>query len=345
MPGMTERLTQRTASTSRWISLLPALLFLAFAAVLGFSAPGTWDLPDTSGTLYLRLFQTLPPGSGPILHVLLTLALLWGGGELVQALLPAKTPQVTRILARSLGSATLIIALTPWFRDLLGPNTMLPAITALVWAQLSLLQSARPGKHTRAAFAGLLTGLAAGLSLFVGVTGVSLGIWLLSDLIRKAENAARRTGFFIAGGVVALIPFLRDLPERISGLSAEGMNLGQAFSPLYALFGIGGLLLILLGLLVGTLQKNRILLTFLLLPAVLLKAAHAGMTDPSALHTGAILFFPGLFFAYGIFRLLKGVESGIHAVNPARAKHVALILLILLLAGVKAWAAWILQQP
>ncbi|MCC5844047.1 MAG: hypothetical protein JJU05_07340 [Verrucomicrobia bacterium] len=342
---MSERLTQRNlVQGPRWVSWIPYLLLFVFALALSVLAPRSWMPPPEPGPLYLSLCGAIPPGIAPYWHVLLALALLQGGGILVRNLLPPKSPAPTKILAQSLGGLTLLVTLTPWFRDLLHPVSVLPAVTALVWAQIILLQSLSAGKHTRAALAGLLAGLAAGLSLFVGLGILPLGIWLITDLIRKTNQAPRRTGFFIAGAVIALLPFARELPARILNTAFSPENGLQTLAPLYTLFGIGGLLLILLGLLVGALQKNRILLTFMLTTGLLFKAGHIAHTDPSRLYTGVILFYPALLCAYGIFRLLKGIESGVYAVNPAKAKHITLVFLILLLIGAKLWTARILQQ-
>lgn len=342
---MSERLTQHPVRQGhRWVTWIPGILHLVFAIVLGATAPRTWELPESPGTPYLRLCRALPAHGGPILHLLLTLALLWGAGKLVRALLPPKSPAATGTLAQSLGSSTLFIALTPWFQELLYPNTLLPALTALTWAQLTLLHSLSPGKHPLAALSGLLSGLTAGLSFYAGLGIVPLGIWMLTDLFRKTEQALRRIAFFTAGMVIALLPFAREIPERVREAPFAPEDWTQSLTPLFTAFGVGGLLLLLLGLLVGTLQKNRILLTLILSTGLLLKAGHIAIGSPNPLQTGAILFYPGLLCAYGIFRILKGVESGVHAVNPAKAKSITLLMLILLLVGLKIWAAVLLRQ-
>lgn len=337
---MSERLTQRGGdSAPRWLFWFPVLLHAAFAAFLLASAPVTWGLAAPPPTLYLSLFASLPERSGPLWHVALSLALLWNSGRLVSKILPAKSNAPVKTLAQCLGSATVFMALTPWIVDLLGANSLLPALVCLLGMQLTLLQSLLPGRHPRAALAGLLGGLAAGLSFFVGTAGASALLWLMTDVLRKTDRAGRRLAFFAAGLVVGALPFLRGVSARVEGRPELSGDWAASLLPVYTLFGIGGILLILLGLLVGALQKNRVLLTCLLLPALLLKAAHALMPAPSPAHTGTLLFFPALFFAYGVFRILKGVESGVYSVNPAKAKSVMLTLLILLLAGVKLWTA------
>lgn len=340
-----ERLTHRNAVQGpRWVAWIPWLLLFIFALALTALSPRAWTLPEEPGSLYLFLCGILPPRLAPYWHVFLALALLQGGGKLVRDLLPSKSPASTKILAHSLGGITILITLTPWFRNLLDPNPLLPAITALVWAQITLIHSQQTQHPTRAALAGLLTGLAAGFSLFIGLGALSLGLWLITDLIRKTEQALRRAAFFLGGALIALLPFIRELPARIQNAPFAPEDALQTLTPLYTLFGIGGLSLILLGLLVGTLQKNRILLTFMFATAILLKAGHTTLPEAAPVHTGALLFYPALLCAYGIFRILKGIESGAHAVNPAKAKHILLIFLILLLAAAKLWTARIFRS-
>lgn len=347
-PAMSERLTNRNpVQGPRWVSWIPCILLFLSALVLSAGAPASWPDPGTGNSLHANLTRALiallSPENAAFVHVLLALLLLWGAGLLVSNLLPQKTPKPARVLAQSLGILTLLVVLTPWLRDLLLPAALLPALTALVWAQITLLQSRNPGKHPRAALAGLLTGLAAGFSLFISLGTISLGVWLVTDLIRKTENAPRRTAFFLAGALVAILPFASELPARLQEVPFSPENGFQSLTPLYSLFGIGGLLLIFLGLLVGTLQKNRILLTYMLATGLLFKAGHIALTDPTSLHTGAILFYPALLCAYGVFRILKGIESGVHAVNPAKSKQITLVFLILLLIAAKLWTARIFQ--
>lgn len=345
---MTERLTQRSADPSpRWVSWIPPLLLLLTAGVLSLTPPPVWSIPASATSLHDTLCRAwavqIPAPWTSLPHLLLLLLLLQGGGLLLAGLLPPKSPRPAKTLAHALGIATLLIALTPWLRALLAPTALLPALTALVWAQHLLLQSLVPGKHTRAAPAGILAGLAAGLSLLLAPGLLPPALWLLTDLLRKRESAPKRLGFFLAGTLVGLLPFVRELPARLGSVSFSPGSLTRCLPPLLTAFGIGGLLLIALALLVGSLQKNRILLTFLLLTTLLLKAAYTALPDPDPLQTGTLLFFPALLCAYGIFRLLKGIESGIHAVNPAKARSVTLLLLVLLLLLTKLWALLLWQ--
>lgn len=342
---MSQRLTHRTAvQHPRWIHWIPFLLLLTFALSLGMLAPEIAPASGKTGSVYQNLQSLLPPGIRLCTHLVLALALLHGGGKLVRALLPPKSPLPSLILAQSLGSVTLLILLTPWFSDLLLPSPMLPAITALVWAQITLIQSGQPRQHTLAAAAGLLAGLAAGLSLFIGLGLLPLCLWLATGIIRKSDQALRRLAFFVTGMLIALLPFMRELPNRLQNLPFSPGDWIQSFTLLYTLLSLGGLLLILLGLTVGTLQKNRNLLTFLFATAMLLKAGHIALRDASAVHTGALLFYPALLCAYGVFRLLKGIESGTHALHSAKAKYVVLTGLILLILLAKLWTALIFHS-
>lgn len=337
---MSERLTHRTAvQHPRWVPWIPFLLLPPFALSLGMLAPEITPAPGKTGSVYQNLQSLLPPGIRLYTHLVLALALLHGGGKLVRTLLPPKSPLSSLILAQSLASVTLLILLTPWFRDLLMPSPMLPAITALVWAQITLIQSGQPRKHTLAAVSGLLAGLAAGLSLFIGLGILPLCLWLATDLIRKSDQAIRRPVYFVSGMVTGLLPFMRELPARLQNPPFSPADWLQSFTLIYPLLGIGGVLLLLLGLTVGTLQKNRNLLTFVFTTAILLKAGHIALSDASAVHTGALLFYPALLCAYGVFRLLKGIESGTHALHSAKAKYVVQTCLILLIILAKLWTA------
>ncbi|MCC5850336.1 MAG: hypothetical protein JJU29_19800 [Verrucomicrobia bacterium] len=347
---MSERLTSSSTSKHpRWLQWLPPL-FLLVSAVALFSTTGPSreipaELPDS---LFHRLVQLAAQGLGTerAYWVFLPFALLliWCSGDLTRRMLPPKTPAPARTLATSLGMVCATMLLLSWLQRGLSPQPASHfgmAATACLLAGWSLyLHGESAGKRHWCGFAGLMLGLGAGVNAFAAIGVLPVFARATFNLIKNAKDNKIRVGLLLLGFLLGFLPqlaaFRQSLPEATA---FDFAHTTEALRWLFAAAGVAGVLFISLALLVGILQRNALMLGFVLSTLVLQKIATAFYAEADPERTGTKLALVAILYAYGLFRVVRGIESGLHSANPAKVKALMPALLILLLIIFKIWTA------
>lgn len=345
---MTERLTSSSTSRGpRWIGWIPPLVLATSLAAILSRLPVPWPVTDPPPAsfhhgLVQRAVALLGPDRAWGIHLPFALLLIWMCGELLERLVPPKTPLPSKILARSLGMVAAATLLHGWFQQGLGPSPALPASATLLTAWSAFLRATEKPSPRLAALAGLLAGLSFSLDPFTGLGALPLGVWTVSTQMRGGRPRFGWTMLFAVGGLVGSFPSLGRVTQTLFRASevdpARILSLLTAWLPR---LGIAGLLLVVLAFAVGLLQKNRII-AGLLVPTILLyKAASPWVQGLDADRKGAALVPVVVLFAYGAFRLARGFESGVHGINPGKTRWVAPVLLVLILVGFKIWTGFL----
>ena len=336
---MSDRLTATERKYPRWVSWVPwGLLAVSLLGLLVGERPG-WDLPESpSGYARLQSIAIQSLGAEHAAWMLLPffVLLLTACGSLSRRLLPAKTPLPAARLAQSLGIVCVAAPLMLRSQAAWSAHPALPAAALLFSGWAVFLQAMERPQRYLAALGGLLLGLAAGFDPIAAPGILPPLVWAALQLRRnQTPSPLPRTVILVVGIGVGLLLTRPQLPAVSA--SFDWAHLQAALHDTRTRFGIAGLALMFLALLVGTLQKNTVLLGLLLATYLLQKAALGLFSAPTPPQLTALALIPALLLAYGLFRILRGIESGVHSVQPDRAKWVAPALLLLLLIAFKVW--------
>jgi len=335
---MAERLTQSApSSTPRWSGFAPALLLgaaLLFWLLLPAATPEAVESGSRLYTGLLGLFQ----GRVQILQALAATLLAGAAMSMARPLLPPKSPKPAIASAQSLILLALVIPLHPWFADSLAGSAVTLSLAGMLGSWSLALIALRADRRHLLGLAGLLSGISISLS-FMGVSGLlPLGILLLLHTRKTGRAGFAGLGLFALGLIIGLLPELQTLPERLGGLREfDAAHPLLSLRNTYTGLGIAGLLFLTLALLVGLLQKQSVILG-LMLPCWLLQKLLLGFSGTPARLLGAALLIPALLYGYGIFRIVRGLETGLQAVSATYAKAVMRVTPVLLLLLFSFWA-------
>lgn len=335
---MSDRLTHSSRATApAWTRLvLPALLLIIAAVLARFHGAVPSAIPDGAHPLYRSLPD--PWALFPVQAAFL-LSLCLGSGLLLRRMLPPKTAPATRVLAAALGTAAAPILLLEPFVGSLAAEPALPSMALLVFGWWLFLCDGEGSKRTLAGPAGLLAGLALCLDPLSLAGVLPVAGWLLVSLAMKRDRAALRLWLWAVGLGVGLIPMVAGRVDFNLGLetAAHPGHLRELFLGQGAP-GWWTLPFVLLALLAGILQRQRVLLG-LVLPAFALQLL-AWTFQPLVIGERAVAaLVPWTWLtAYGLFRLLRGVEQGVRGVSAKKAKTVPLFFIALVLLATAAWA-------
>ena len=335
---MSDRLTHSSAGTrTPPLTLLPWLLPL-LALLLWGLLPGAATEPPPASTRLLPAIQMLHARSAGWLQLLPLAAIPTLLMSLSCTLLPPKSPQAARLNCRLLVLACLLIPLQPWFLTLRAPDPLPWALAAMLGAwQLTL--NTRAEQRSRWGAIGLLAGLAVSLHLLTAPGLLPLLVRFAQQQRRNRKTLAAAALLLLLGLGVGLAPDLRALPLRLAALPAFDLQHPlQSLAQLPPQLGTAGLLFLLLGLLAGCLQRNSFLLLFLL-PTWLLQKLALGFAEADPRTRGVLLLIPALLYGYGIYRLLRGLESGLARARPEAARWVMRLTpyLMILLFSIWTW--------
>lgn len=336
---MSDRLTHSAQTPApTWTRLaLPALLLITAAVLARFHGAAPTVIPDEAHPLYRLL-----PGFHALFMVqdAFLLLLCLGSGLLLRRMLPAKTAPATRTLAAALGVVVPPMLLSQIYVDAIAA---LPSMALLVFSWLLFL-SGKEAKRFLSASAGLLAGLSLCLDP-LSLAGVApVAVWLTVSAIASGKTGGVRLLLWLIGLGIGILPIFTDWVGFDLGLEAPlqtrhlrllFMGHGPRFLPHWALP------FVLLGLLAGLLQRQKVLLG-LVLPTFALQLL--GWTfQPLLMERQALAALAPLAWltAYGLFRLLRGVEQGVRNVNAKKAKTVPLFFIGFTLAAYAGWAVWL----
>jgi len=343
---MSNRLTSSARADSPIWSSVSFLWLTAATGLLVYSqVPSSPPvIAEEAHELYLRLPS--PLWTPRIQAVVLTLVFLLSGA-LIRLLSPAKASGHVRTLAMILGAAVPAVLLTPLLSGAMGPQPLFPA-----WA-LALISGCLlfPGGGTsRTPLLGL-SGLTAGLALSLdaatlAVAAVSL-VWVASICVTSKKTGGPGLVFWLVGLALGMIPvFLGWVPFAPGLVFTDGLSgLEGIPSQLLDLLTWASLPFILLALLAAGLQLQKILLAWMLPVVVLQLVQAAGRSDPLP----ETLFFLALPFcwltAYGVLRLIKGIEQGVRNVNTKKARRIFPVTTGLILAAYTGCSVYLLLNP
>ncbi len=306
----------------------------AFWLMLPAQAPESLDSGSRLYAALLGLFG----GQVKLLQILGSVLLAGAAMSLARPLLPAKAPASAIASARSLILLSLVIPLHPWLVESFRGSAVTLSMACMFASWSIALLAMRGGRGHLPGLTGLLAALGVSLSLFAAAGLPPLAILILLHIRKTGKKALGGLGLFLLGLLTGLLPEWNTFAQRLMAL--------QNFDPSHPLLsiqnthtelGIAGILFLALALLVGILQKQSLILG-LLIPCWLLQKLLLGFSGTPTRLLGAAMLIPALLYGYGVFRIVRGLETGLQSVNPRSAKAVMRLTPPLLLLAFSFWA-------
>lgn len=321
---MSNRLTHTsTSGTPVWHRpVFPAILLLSAIALL--SIPDPTPIPITD--------QFVLPSQTVLCLILIAL-----GAKLIQQTLPAKAPEGIKALATAIAGPLTLVSLYP-FPDTLSP-TALTGIVLMTAGWIFFLLA--PGRSPVWMVA---SGLCGGLAVSLNPLNLSgllpLSLWNVLRISKNSTHQLRPGLFWLLALTLGFAPlYLGTLP--VSAPYFTSFHLPHIITSLRSIWQslpVPVLPFLFIGLLIGCLQKQPVVLG-LLLGGFLLRLGLIGFRPAP----GSI-FDPGLLLpavwaaAYGVLRVLRGMEQGIRNVNQAKAKRFSAPATLLCIFLFGTWA-------
>lgn len=324
---MSDRLTYSAPTRSQeWPLLFPLLmLVLAAVAMIPFKQMEQ-GLPHT-----LRLGRD---GFSLPMDTLALLLLLAQSGLLLRKTLPEKSSASLLSFASICGMGIPFLFLLGFLDIIQSPFFNLAGAALMISGWTFVLYAAN-AKLIWTVASGLTLGLACSFSPVCMSGAIALLFYLLLEKGQKPVEKLRLILLWLAAWVCGFIPALNGsiplpLYER-SVFSQEFMLAGLQFMwgniPVWA-WGFAAL-----GLLIAILQRQSILLR-LLLPYLVLRVLLAGFSPLEFWGIESTLLIPLAWLtAYGMLRVLRGIEQGVRNLHPEQAKKVPWIATFAFLAG------------
>ncbi|MDA3872946.1 MAG: hypothetical protein PF795_03185 [Kiritimatiellae bacterium] len=319
---MSNRLTYTsTSETPAWTRLaLPAALLFAAIALLRVTDPATVPLTD----------QIAFPLQTVVCLILIALS-AW----LNQQTLPKKAPEGTKACATAIGGPLVLIILFPYLQmlslaSLIGSGLMLAGWLFFLNAQ------------NRSFVWMLASGLCGGLAVSLDPMTVSglipLALWNVIRISRKPKTQLRLGLLWLLALTVGFAPlFLGTIPLPAPYFASFiPAPLSHSLGKVLQNLPIAAYPFLLTGLLIACLQKQPVVLG-LLLGTFLLRLVLTGFRPIQGHAVDPGLLLPAAWVtAYGVLRVMRGIEQGIRNVNSAKAKRfpAAATLVCLLACGV-----------
>jgi hypothetical protein len=339
---MSNRLTKSSkANTPVWLPVVPVLVLLLTGLLIFLQSP---ENPSVISEEAHALYQWVPTPLwvGYIQSVALLL-LFAGSGILIRQLVPAKSSPSVRMLAMTIGTAVPAMLLSFQLDVALGTQPLYPAWTLALWGGLILMWSRNGIMRMIAGFSGLLCGLALTLDSFSITVVIPSFIGLLITTARAPKDQGIRLIVWLIGFAAGLCPILMGLTPFVFGITGEFDS--SAFADMGTLilriFTWGSLPFIALALLAGILQRSTILLGWIL-PVFALEVGLGVNSGDWLSDERFFLLLPvAWMIAYGIFRLIKGIENGIRNLNAKKAKNSSSIFIWITLAAQAGWCIYL----
>ncbi len=311
---MSDRLTSSSERKAPWWSLLYPLLFLALASTYFLAFKG---IPAE----FPSQVQLFPDALQRLLASIQFPLLILSTGLLLPRLLIPSSGIPAKTLAICVGSVTPLIFLMD------SPDWVLAEALILGAACLSLIPGTRLALP-RAALAGACAGLA--LSVDFLIAALLPGLFVLEALRLKGDSK-RAWLPFLFWLLCFLLPQYGLLSSKAFGGEPSQVESAFSFAQLWPELPYWTLPFLPLGLLVALAQKRPA--AFLLLSALVLSPALIVFLGEVPLVYALCLL---LFSAYGIVRLMRGVEQGLRRAAPKAANLFVPVLLGLTFAALTA---------
>ncbi|MEX2607469.1 MAG: hypothetical protein WD708_09000 [Kiritimatiellia bacterium] len=321
---MSNRLTYSSISESpAWTRLvLPCMLLVSAIALL--SIPDSRFLPLTNLTAIPSL-------------TLICLILVALSAGLNQQTLPEKAAEGTKALATAIGGPLVLVCLSPYlavfsFESLLGSGLMLAG-----WL---FFLNGKNRSHVWLLASGLCGGLAVSLDPLTLSGLIPLALWNILRISRGPNKQALPGLLWLLALTVGFTPLF------LSTISIASPYFGSfILAPLPHSLGlvwqhlpIAACPFLLIGLLIAFLQKQPVVLG-LFLGTFLLRLLLTGFRPFSAHSVDPGLLLPAIWVtAYGVLRVMRGIEQGIRNVNASKAKRFPSLATLICVLAFGAWA-------
>lgn len=319
---MNERLTSLTPSEthSAWAKLVfPFMLLLSSIAMIALDM-------DSDVYVFELAFVDLPPLQPFPMNTLIFMMLVTLSGVLVRNLIPLKSSPGFKAFSSASGVGIPFIFLQGYLPFIDNPIMNFMGASLLVSSWIFQLYGKDKALHWSIA-SGLTAGLACSTApvCFSGVIPLMIFSMCYNTMGWKYKTG--HLGMWIASFLCGLVPTLY-LADPFAAYSAgqfdwEIIRSGYQFiienSPIWSWFFIA------VGMLVAAIQKNPIILG-LILPVLALRLIFAGLMPPEFWGPDSTLLLPFAWLtAYGMIRVLKGIEQGVRNVSNQQAKWIPTI--------------------
>lgn len=324
---MSDRLTSTGSEKSYpWPRLLfPFMLLLASVAMV--------PMEELHG---LGL-ENVPVGPNEFmlpLRSLFLLLLLAQSGILLQYLLPPKSPEALKAFAGVSGIAVSFVFLQGFMDVMQSPFSNFSGATLILFSWILNIYP-KDDRLIWPVASGLVAGVACAISPVCYSGAAALLFYGLSQpglsLTRKGRNT-----------LVGLMAFLCGLVPALSGTIPIPIYQSRVFDPEFVKGGftfifqntpLWAWVFSLIGLIVAFIQKQTLLLT-LVIPFLIFRLFFAGFEPLEYWGIESTLLLPlSWLTAYGLLRVVRGIEQGFRNINPGFAKRIPALACIGLFAG------------
>lgn len=315
---MSDRLTSSPSSSQPAWTLLayPLILLLVSIALIPL------QMTDDSYQFPLSLGQSVFMVSPQAFAFLILCA---QSGLLIRCLLPLKSPAALKAFAAVCGTAIPFVFLQGFIPFFANPFLNFAGAALMVFSWILLIY-ANNKTLVWSVGSGLCSGLACSIApiCFSGLFALLFYRLLQSGtpLKKKLIGTSLWIGSALCGLIPALngsIPFPLYQPDAFSvEFLQAALNFLWRNTPLWTWFFMA------LGLGVGVLQKQKIILT-LLLPFFILRILFSGLLPLEFRGIESTILLPLAWLtAYGFLRLVRGIEQGVRNASPQKAKAIPL---------------------
>jgi hypothetical protein len=320
---MSNRLTYSAISAPpAWTRLvLPGMLLLSAIALLG--------VPDLTGFSFNDQIEI--PAQMTLCLILVTLSAL-----LIQETLPAKAPAGAKALATAIAAPLSLLFLVPNLQTLSVPG--LTGWSLLVAGWLFFL-NARDRSKVWMLASGLCAGLAVSLDPMCLSGLLPLTLWNLADVFSKKQQSSLPFLLLLLSLTLGFLPlFLGTSPSPAPFFNSFAVEpLRDTVRLFFETLPVAAYPFLLIGVLICFLQKQPVMLR-LILSTLLLHLLLTGFRPAPA-----TLVYPGFWLvtswitAYGILRLMRGIEQGIRNVSNPKAKRFPALATFLCILSFGFW--------
>lgn len=260
------------------------------------------------------------------INTVIVLMLMTLSGFLVRNLIPLKSPAGLKAFATACGIGIPFVFLQGYLPFMDNPMLNFAGSSLMVSSWMFQLYGQNKGMIWTMA-SGITGGLACSISPVCLSGVIPLLFFSFFHNSPSWKNRCLHLLVWILFLIVGLIPAL-TMPVpleayRFTGFNPEIIKAGFIFSAENA--PLWSWVFVLIGLVVSLLQRQPILLG-LILPSLLLRLIFAGTMTTSFWAPDSTLLLPFAWLtAYGMLRVLRGIEQGVRNVDPKQAKMIPAI--------------------
>ncbi len=336
---MNERLTYSSSTKKdNWAHVvLPLMTLLIAVAVIPFKQLNEYTL------LHLPIGEngiTLPVQT---IALILLLAL---SGSMLKLLLPEKSAPSLKAFAGLCGLGIPFLFLQGFLQIDQSPILNFSGIALMLSSWMFALKDENKN-YLHSIASGLFAGLSCAVSPLYFSGAIALALFTLFQKEPAWKSKAIKHLLWLAALFCGLTPILyRDFPQFQDQIQFSPEYIKSSLLFIYQTTPLWAWIFLLVGFVVSALQKQKILLglvlpfflllliSIALLPSIFFAPGEIWEQQNSFPHEvfafswsiAPTLLLPAAWFtAYGMIRVLRGIEQGVRKVNPAQAKKIPAI--------------------